>query len=305
VSPEIVNEFRDTTGRVWKDVLTHMALTDVPVNAGQSDKWEIKTDRSGRQVSRMSLAGTWRMADDDESDDDMPPADTETGAPPTETPAAPTDDILRGVNADDQAGQLFRTVVQGLASLASPIVLPEDTTPDNFFERMATALIAMQGAQSEEPAAPPDEYEEEQNYMTGTGVTAMSTQPQSGAGKPDPNVLRLSALERYVGATHRSQLTSRLKALVESGRATPDEQRIKLTALGTERFSVGHDGIPSPSMVEAWIESREALPRGALWPAEERMSLEELENPDTATRSEDREENRQRASGIATAPIRY
>ena len=117
VSPQIHDRYVDPSGKVWKDVLTHMALTNVPVNAGQSDKWQlIDTPKSGK-LQRMSLKGTWRMASDDDKApaEDDPPFESESSAPETDTPTTTADELLRGVNTDDGTDKVFRTVLAGLA----------------------------------------------------------------------------------------------------------------------------------------------------------------------------------------------
>ena len=182
------------------------------------------------------------------------------------------------------------------------MVLPEDTTADNFFDRAATALIAIQGQADQELEQVGNEYDEESNFM-GTGVSAMSTTvtPPKPVAKPVPGVTRLSAVELAFTRNQRQTLVTRLNALVESGRATPDEIDPRITEAGRYRLSLREDGELETSALDTWIESREMLPRGAVWPAVERMGLEPMENP----LSEDKEEERSRATTVATMPISY
>lgn len=298
-------KWTDVTGKERGPAVLHLALTNVPTNAGQSGKWEI-VDRG--DPAAMSLAGKWKKSpaktmafgNDDESD---------------ETPDEEETPTITGVGlAKDDEEEKVQAMLQHLAQCEGPIVLPSDTTKENLVDRLLTAAIqncAASQAKQEEEANEPEvtdtrEYEEEPSTY-GTGVAAMSltqdetklvdslktrgysiTAPALPASKQEVEKLvddklkavRMSPGDVYAQNFARKELGRRLNGLVRSGRATPAEGEERMASVNAYKLSLNPQGEQQTTELDWWITEREKLPAGTFWPAEERAQRMGLEEDD-------------------------
>jgi len=254
-----------------------------------------------------------RMAVDDDTldteDDAEFPDDSEDQPPVVDEPLQPAEpEALQGIDGGQQEDvAMVRAVLEGLARMSPPIVLPEDTDKENFWERAATALIALEAQRShqeQEDAAeemeekqnqpqmlPGNDYEEEPGtFASGVGVQQMSatktpvkTPLKKPTQQPSQQTVRMSMAEVMLQDNQKASIGSRLTRLVRTGRATPDEETKWRPLVDAYRMSWAPDGKSiAKTDVEKWIEAREAIPPGAFWPGEQRMGVdaEELSHQD-------------------------
>ena len=125
VSPELDPEFTDGDGQVWKDVITHVAITPHPVAHRQSPfGTKPRLMSHGRRCVWLSLDQRRRVNMADDYDEQEYDRDDEGGAP------------------DDE--QLLEEI-KGLLSQKMGLDLPEHTGKDNFLRDLSVALHAHPG----------------------------------------------------------------------------------------------------------------------------------------------------------------
>lgn len=129
VSPAIVTDFRDGTGRVWPgESIIHVAVTPRPVDHLQEPVREVPVALSHYAGGVLYLSlGDLDMADDN--------ATTVEG----------------GEGADDK----FKKAVAALAGYG--LVLADDVTPETFFDHIITAVATKQA--TENPTDPTDDLD--------------------------------------------------------------------------------------------------------------------------------------------------
>lgn len=119
-----VKDWKDGKGKLWKDSIIHVAITPLPVVAGQDGFRALSTDNDefdGWTLSLAQLSPTESRqlsADTEETDMADPKADV--------TPS------------DDDSNSDFDAVMKGLAGLG--VVLPPDTTPENLLHHLRIGL---------------------------------------------------------------------------------------------------------------------------------------------------------------------
>jgi hypothetical protein len=162
VSPAIVDRFEDGRGRVWEDIIGHVALVPYPVQMGQTGFKQLSALPNAKVTFLSTKATGWKLLGagsragkfgDDEADET---ADLEDE--PTETPEEPE---VPEEPADDAGSEYAKVaaIVDKLAEVAG-IHLPGATTKDDLIEHLSIILDHMQqagakpmGGEEEEAAA--------------------------------------------------------------------------------------------------------------------------------------------------------
>lgn len=268
VSPVIFSEWKDGEGNVYTDTIGSIDMVDYPVDNSQGPFIPLQspTQALSCRTFRMSTStkaapSVFRMA-----------ADTEGDANPFESQDAmepqsdPVDNTSMGDSAPEQSGGTnVSDVLAALSQLG--IVLPDDTTTESFLERLRPALLTAIASkqQPEEPeeqmaTSLPPQDDDKPILANQPPIAAMSALQQ-----------RLHRLEQERIASTRSKLGERLQSLVEAGRCTPFELGEKKRVLQVQKLSLRDDCSVNAGDLEVWIASREALPKGAVWPAGERL----------------------------------
>lgn len=155
------------------------------------------------------------------------------------------------------------------------IILPDDTRPDNFLERLQVGLKTASAHQALDGEALGNVSDTETTVADSGGVAMMSLQVKGVLG--------------YAERQHRDAVEATLESLLRSGRCTPAEFHDRKTAVPSLRLSLDETGNAEPSDLEKWIASRQPLPRGTFWDPDEktkRLSVETEEPPDELTGSE-------------------
>lgn len=247
VSPVLFDYWKDGAGNVYTDTIGSIDLVDYPVDHSQGPFVPVAASRMSCAI-RMSAAPRklFRLSEQMPMDNETEP-DTDDGAAPYQAPAPQAPPSSTRVS----------DAIQGLAALK--IMLPEDTTPENFLDRLVPALMtaAAQVApvESTEQLPPePEEAPEEKPVLGETPqVAAMST--------------RLRNFEAKLIEGARKDLSKRLQNLLETGRAIPAEIDEKSKRLGVQKLSLAKDDTVNGGDLAVWIEARESTPEGSCWDA--------------------------------------
>lgn len=268
VSPVIFTEWKDGKGNVYTDTIGSIDFVNYPVDNSQGPFIPVHsaTQALSCRIRMSTTPQVFRMATDpdSESEDSF---GTEMASEPASNPvgSGPDGDAM---DTPPSGGTSVSDVIEALAKLS--IMLPLDTTTESFLERLRpalmTAIAARQQPEPEQPATslPPEESPQDQD------TPVLAEQPQIAA---------MSALQRRIDklesdriAASRARLSERIQALLTSGRCFPVECNAKRESLRVQKLSVGTDCNVNAGELEVWLASREALPKGACWSAEERVT---------------------------------
>lgn len=141
-----VKDWKDGTGKVWKDSIVHVAITPLPVVAGQDGFRALSTDSAefaGWTLSLAQLLPNAELSADNE------------GKPMAEEKTENTEGGEGGGSSD------FDRAMKGLQELG--VHLPPDTTPENFMHHLCVALHVLENVPNG------DDEEEETNTDEGEG----------------------------------------------------------------------------------------------------------------------------------------
>lgn len=235
VSPVIYPEWRDGNGQTYTDIITSVDLVDHPVDSKQSTF--IPATKLGL-VSRPFCLSVVPM------DDDKKPEDEKPEAPEAQESGAEADE-------EKEESKIAYALSDVLAELQKlDVVLPEDTSLDNFIDRLYTALLtaAATGGLNEQAEAAPE--------MSNPMIATMS--------------LKLQAMENRIIDEARESKRTALEGLLKSGRCTAAEHKKMLAKLGVQKMSLGEDSSVSAGDLDVWIDARNSLPEGAAWTDKQR-----------------------------------
>lgn len=238
VSPVISKSWIDGQKQAYQDVITSLDLVDHPVDSSQTAFVAV----GEKEVVTMSLR------------------------------TAESKEVFR--LSSEKSGSDGRTdklsqVVTALADL--DIVLPDDTTPENFFDRLHTAILtaaAHSGVSTEDTDM--SRIKEESPAIATMSLEMKQLKEQLQASN-----------EREL-ARHKESLIQRLGLVRDSGRCTPVEHDQQIALLDKVKLSLNSEGVAGETAVDHWIAARESLPAGATWDGDEkikRMGLKEEEAP--------------------------
>lgn len=272
VSPEIVHDFVDGTGRLWPGPsITHLAVTPRPVNANQRPFEPVQMSVIRLSLDHYQLSQGATVADEkpEETPEETPeekPVET-----PEETPEEQPDERQQYL---DEVLAVLREDGYGL---------PGDTDAKNLVERLHTAALTKkamieQALSDEDEETPPGSREAAAQPEPESGPVMMSLTvmgrkikvPVKRKPKPaarpvqlsltdsDPKTKRLLKLER-------NGILGRIKRLLESGRiskAIADKLNKQAT---TVQLSLDAAGELAGNAVLAKLEAYEELHEGASW----------------------------------------
>lgn len=284
VSPVLFSEWKDGSGQTYTDTIGSIDLVDYPVDYAQGPFEPVQTTETKTQSMRCCIRMSskpktvYRMAMPYEEEDKEESEKDESSVDPATEPAM--DSTMGESEAEfkpaNPAATSVSDVVQSLTQVG--IVLPDDTTTANFLERLRpallTAIASKQQPQQEMPATelPPEQQPEQPVLADQPQIAAMSA--------------RIRQLEQERINDKKTVAQQRLDSLLKSGRITPHEFQKLKSDLSVQRMSVTKDGSVDTGKIGVWIESREQLPKGAVWDASqriERLGLYKVDAPESFT----------------------
>lgn len=265
VSGAIKDRWVDGQGRTWQDALLHVALTPLPVVADQGGFTALNTGEF-----TLSLI---TLGDDDVADKEDKAPDTSGDGPSMESK--------------------FKAVLEKLAEKYQ-INLPDDTTPENAWERLEIAL--MQG----EPAEAEPEPTEANEEMEEGGEIAAEPESRpvmlSLANATDPMTIKLLSTQQE---SKRTELKRQIKSLQKRGMPRLTAEKLEATAAGYE-LSLNEAGEP----VQADVEYRlsvwdEYLPKKALTTEHLKAGARPVQRPVDVDEGVSPEEIKSRAAAVS------
>jgi hypothetical protein len=254
VSPVLWDEWTDGRGQTHKDLIGSVDLVDYPVDYSQGPFEKVQTMSTRKpKITRFSTIAEEPMDDEEyQGNDGDETQEVETPVPADLTPS----------------NSLLTSVLTGLESMK--IVLPADTTTDNFLDRLNVALMTVSAQSLVE--------EENTNVVADPGdVPGEVVSPQIATMSA-----RVKQLEGRLIEQGKADLQKRLKGCLESGRCTPAEARAKESALKVQRMSLVGDKVNSGDL-GVWLDSREALPEGCCWDKSEKIKRMSAQAQDQKT----------------------
>lgn len=274
VSPVIMPKWRDGAKNTYEDVITHVDFVNHPVDHSQGPFVEAGALacglRMGLDKSADGKPRVYRMAE--EEPEKKKPSEEE-GASEAKGEEGESEGEGEKLIDEVEAPRDLRPVLDALAQFG--IMLPEDTDEELFFDRLLTAVHALNNSQ-EEPGMEPQPEAKEAAPM----IATMSLQARAALG--------------YAEGLHRKEVDARLMSLLKDGRCSPAEHEERAKQVQGVRLSLDAKGNPAQSQLEQWIESREALPKGACWDGAKRLAQAKVVNPDKELSAELTEEDAER-----------
>jgi hypothetical protein len=238
LSPVVMEEWTDGDFTTWKDSITHMDLVDHPVDHKQEPFVQPGALAMSLKLGKKSKL--YRMG----ADDAPPPKNDEEKDPPKKPAKSEGDDEGEG---DGEGASYLTEVIDALSK--KKIILPPDTTEDNFLDRLHTALLTSIAHNGED--------EDEELDM--------------GAGEGAPPPMMMAAIKM-----RRREIERDLDELARTGRATPAEIKTKKESLGQARMSIDNEGNFKRTKVETFIEDRKDVPEGTFWTDKQRATSKRM-----------------------------
>jgi len=207
----------------WDDALTHIALVTHPVARDGDNFKPVETGTIALSLEQLAMA------------DDM-----ETATP---------------LNAGSIT---VKDVLAQLRQLESPILLPDDTTAENFLERLVTAINAIRGTNSANKQA---------DTVTEPGAGAKE-QPGPVAMSKE-TTLKMSAedqaLVNWGKEQARNGYKARIEKLVKTGRVAPAYAKQHLAPLVSNlELAFSAEGAAIPNVLDTLLVPLEALPANSV-----------------------------------------
>jgi hypothetical protein len=212
-----VRDWRDGSGKLWKDSIVHVAITPMPVVAGQGGftaaELNLAGDDSG--TTYLSLSGLlYTLGENDMADENE----------------------MEGGEAG--SNKCFEDCKMGLE--AHGIHLPPDTNKENFCEHLAIALHAIKGAtgqlEAEEEPEEELEGEPEPGEEGEEGATYSGEDEEQAQQEPRPVMMSLDTVHdpitrglfKRAAADHKNKQLRALASLQKRG--LPPHRADKLRA---------------------------------------------------------------------------
>lgn len=241
VSPQF-GTFVDGRGRRWDNTITHIALTNRPINDDQSDKFELV------QFSLADIQGD-EMADDDVKEPvaEEEPKETESSLPEAQPEAAK---------------DLWPEIREALAKLG--ILIPDTAKVTGDLD-VLLAAIASSGASRNSDEGDKNEAEEKPDGSVPADVreenqtVTMSIEAMQG---------EIASLREQVTISRRSGYLSRIDDLLTTGRITAGKAAALKNGLTSYQFS--KEGTADEKL-ESTLSIYEELPQGAYWTDDEKL----------------------------------
>lgn len=271
ISPVILDSF-SAGGKNFKDIIGHVDIVDYPVDNKQG-KAEVVGDVVKCSLVRMSNAKSFfRLADVEITDPDKdgnPEITVDVDGDEEESPETAEDTTeeteTEENNEESDEAKHMKEIIAWLKAM--DIIVPEDTSEDDFLKVMAAAIAT---------AAKKDGLEKEGEVEDATEVPADSAPDDVAVASPG-----YMAMSNALRKAHGDNLRMRLRSLLSRGKCTPQEYKQQSAKIGVVKMSLTKSGDLKPVELETWIESRESLRDGAAVDLGESKLLARMSNAKT------------------------
>lgn len=277
VSPVIFPEWKDGKANTYEDCITQIGLVRLPVEANQAPFQLVMSTVDGHEIYKLpeATSSTITMSTVDGSTVYKLATDMEEEKAEVEKSGIPVD------------LERLKHIIELLAD--DQLMMPEDTTAENFFERLEATLLTKKAIEEKQMGSQDLEPSKEVATLS-TDTT--DTKPQD----PTP-------LEMYSTREHREKRAIELSTLIKTGRCTPAEAEERKESVQIIMMDLNDKGEHKLTSVEEWIESRKACPPGTFWTDEQKTTmmsndLVALQHPPGTTAEETRESAKANANEI-------
>jgi hypothetical protein len=276
-----IRPFRDGKGREWDDAVVHVAITPLPVFAGQTGFKALPGDGNTFTLSLADWSGAELSTEGDDMAEDK------------------ADDKAAG--EEGGKGGDWKKVLEILAKHG--LALPDDTDASNFEERLTVADTALQGGEDKGASEEDDLDDFEEDDAAAAGAEP-ETRPVmlSLSTEKDPKVRKLLEGRQ---AEHKEKLLTRLRRLQKRG-MPPHEAAAYREQLAGYELSLDGDHEPVQKPVEfelsVWekVLPKKALTEGYLRQRSERV----VRHDEPQSVSQDEINRRAAAVSVSHAPRR-
>lgn len=311
VSPQVETSWRDGKGKVWTDVITHLALVTHPVVPNQ-DNFEIiapvgATRLSLKQKLSNSTSGEKPMADEVDTDTDTDtvaeevkkPEESKKSDKPKKKKEKEVPNFEENEEGTEGAGGLDPELLDLLASCK--IIIPDDITEKDFIPALKAACATLKHSQEggmgggegaddllqgldlggledamggEKPPETPTEPPAEGGAETPEKGPLMEQQPSMTMSLNQKNTEdRLVMLQNKLEEADRNRMANEIELLLSQGKITPVIASNLKNDLKGYRLSLNSNGVQDVSLAQSKIEAFKLMPEGSAWGNEERIRL--------------------------------
>lgn len=260
VSPVILDNWTDGKGKLYEDIIGHCDLVNHPVDASQTPFEKVGPEpgaiacgiRLGLgepqhpSVFRLAI-GEAEMAD--HADDDKKDKDKKDN-----TDHNDDNDRVGGDGEASGGVDPSKIAKQVMDKIGAEVPTDFDPMTPEGFTLMMTAVINKLSSEDD-----PLEEEGELEAQAPEFATLSTNHPARQAFE-------------FSQKAHRSTVGQRLEAAFKSGRVTKAEFDSKTPLVNKVRLSLDSAGEQKPGKLEAWLEAREELPPGSVWPGEQNQA---------------------------------
>jgi hypothetical protein len=254
VSP-LIKTFVDGSGKKWDNALYHIALVTHPVMANQGNFQPLEV------AANLDAGDGYALALSDLQElllTDKPPI-AETVEKQEGVAMAQVGEPVKLDKSAAPANASNAGVAEAIKALVKlKIALPDDTTPENFIERLVIAINAIEKANEPDKPDKPDNKPAIEQPMP----IAMTLGDPTVA---EPITPAVNPLQVFAEGQARKSYIDRIEALVKTGRTTPAYALKHLKTL-VEGFalSLGDDGEPKKGLLDELLEALEAIPENTV-----------------------------------------
>lgn len=333
VSPQIETAWRDGNGRIWNDVITHLALVTHPVVSGQDNFVKVEDSPCPEYAMRLSLRNLIIKLDTGESDNmakknedavDTKEIETKNEKKPKGKEENESEKVTEGGDLSELVGVLEEI----------GLVLGDDVNEDNFMERLMGAALTLknkidelggeeEGEEGFKNLNVPEEGEEKSEEEEGQkpeqeNVQDFQNADERGGGKVqeeqpamtmnlkkqlDNTTKRLSLTEKKLEESDKRTMEADIVRLLETGRIIPVIAHKLREQLRTYKLSLNSNGEPEKSFVQEQIEYFKMMPEGSSWSNDDKIRMRAVS--EEALPSEFKTLTDSEADALAEKQLRY
>jgi len=334
VSPQIETSWRDGKGKVWSDVITHLAFVTHPVVPNQENFEAVTPVGATRLSLKQKLSnptGDKSMAKEEE---DFEGTEEETPKKPEKKEKKKKEPEMSHVeeSGSGEHSGLDPELIDLLASCG--LIIPDDTTEEDFIPALKASCATLkhskegggvEGAGGEDDLLSGLDLSGLEDAMGGAGgqppeagaETPPAPEGQGGAPKgplmeQQPAMTmsltnknyedRLAMMSAKLEEADRNKMANEIDLLLSQGKITPVIASHLKSDLKGYRLSLNSNGTQDVSHVQGKIDTFKLMPEGSAWGNEERIRLSNI--AEQALPSEFKSFNDEEATKIADSQLK-
>ena len=278
-SPEFRHTYQDGAGRIWNDVIGHVALTHQPRSTDQGGFTpEVEVAEALAGATQFSLADLLPEGEQFSTADPFAKKKNKSeGGNQEPTLAAAGDAGVEGDNpaANENANpdasenpdmpkaglgnQQLEAILAHLTELGIP--LPSDTSEKNFYDRLLTGLLVAE-AQRSKAEAEAAKDEDENDDDNGQNAAVEESKPPMQFSLAEANAgLQDAALTKLI-RRHADDLRLKCDAMVVGNKISPKLRSFLLSDPDTMQFSAAGDELPRYTVEQILDAIEDGMPGG-------------------------------------------